>query len=138
MPRGGLSSDPEKRRRQLEGLQRGAELSAERAKARLAELDSAPSDKPESEPAPPKRRSRAKRADSPAKTDKVDYSKAGQSRPAAKPRQSAKAKPGKARSRSASSAAKTPKREPAVKPGNGDELPGFLDGLRRPFERTYG
>lgn len=136
MPRGGLSSDPEKRRRQLDGLKRGAELAAARAKARLDELDS-PADDPESAPAKPKRRSRAKSADSPADVGKVDYSKAP-AKSRAKPRQTAKRKPGKGRSRSASAPAKPREPKPPAKPGNGDELPGFVEGLRRPFQRTYG
>lgn len=133
MPRGGLSSDPEKRRRQLDGLKRGAELAAARAKARLDELDSPAKD----EPAPAKRRSRAKSADSPADVDKVDYSKAPAKR-RAKPRQTATPKPGKRATSATAKKPAKPRQTPTPTPGNGDELPGFVEGLRRPFQRTYG
>lgn len=119
MARGGLSSDPVKRARQLAGLKRGNE----RAIARLTELETSPSPAGDDSP--------AKSDDSPADVERVDYTppKPKPGKAASRSRAKPARKPGKPRARSKPPADDSPAAEP--------ELPGFLGGLRAPFSRTY-
>lgn len=128
MPRGGLSNDPEKRKRQLAGLQKGNE----RARARLTELDAPPAptaDEPavetgEEEPKPGSRR---------VPVGKVGYAKPGKDGgdSPAKPKGDRPAKP--KGDRPAKKPVKPGKAEATAEPS--ERLPGFFDGLQLPSFR---
>lgn len=126
MPRGGLSSDPEKRARQLAGLQKGNQ----RAAAKLSKLGTSPAaptaEEPgNDEPALPGKPGRGR-----VPVGKVEYAKPGKAAPVspAKKRRDSQAKKPRQPGKDAGSA----DAPPSPKPGKGERLPGFFDGLQLP------